>query len=65
MAQNKGGSMMTFTPTFFKWLREQLIMIEDYPYYRVDFLKDPEFVLLEGEQWSDEGEMSFWIFLVF
>ena len=40
---------------FFRWLRNQLLMIEDYAYDGVDFHHDPELVLLEGEMWDDRG----------
>jgi len=46
MARNSGGTMMTFTPTFFRWLWEQLITIEGYSYAEVDFHGDLELLLL-------------------
>lgn len=35
------------------------MMIKDYPYVGVDFRGDPEFILLEGEQWDDVGKKNY------
>ena len=37
------------------WLRNQLLMIEDYSYKGEDFSEDLELPLLEGEEWDDQG----------
>ena len=41
---------------FFQWLRNLLLMIEDYAYDGVDFRHDPELVLPKGEMWDDCGK---------
>ena len=41
---------------FFHWLRNQLLMIEDYAYDGSDFHHDPEFFLPEGDMWDDRGK---------
>ena len=41
---------------FFQWLRNRLLMIEDYAYDGADFHHDPELVLPEGEMWDDHGK---------
>ena len=49
-------SEFRFTGDFFTWLRHQLIMIEYFPYARVDFHDNMELVLLEGEDWDVSGK---------
>lgn len=41
MAHHGGGEMMSFNITFFMWLLQQIIMIEDYPYAGTNFKGDP------------------------
>jgi hypothetical protein len=41
---------------FFAWLRCQLIVIEDFPYARVDFWGSMDLVLPVGEDWDASGE---------
>ena len=41
---------------FFRWLRNKLLMIEDYAYDGENFHHDLELVLLEGEMWDDRGK---------
>ena len=41
---------------FFRRLRNQLLMIEDYAYHGAYFRHDPELVLPEGEMWDDHGK---------
>ena len=41
---------------FFHWLRNQLLMIEDYAYDGADFCHDPKLILPEGEMWDDCGK---------
>ena len=43
-----GGPKVNYGSSFFPWLRNQLLMVEDYAYEGADFRNDPEFVLLEG-----------------
>jgi hypothetical protein len=43
-----GGPIVSYDEKFFKWLKKQLIMIEDYAYTGMDFRGDPDIVLLEG-----------------
>ena len=40
----------------FRWLRNPLLMIEDYAYDGADFHHDPELVLPEGDMWDDRGK---------
>jgi hypothetical protein len=47
-----------FTGDFFAWLRRQLIVIEDFPYVRVDFRGSMDLVLPYGMDWDASGEKS-------
>ena len=53
-----GGPKVTYGSGFFHWLRNQLIMVEDYAYEGEDFRNDPELVLPEGEVWDDRGKKT-------
>ena len=60
--------MMTFTPIFFDWMWEKLIMIYYHPYVKGNLCGDPKLILLEGEQWNNAGKnkvisniLVFWI----
>ena len=41
-----GGPKVTYYSRFFHWLRNQLLMVEDYAYEGADFQNDLELVLL-------------------
>ena len=41
---------------FFRWLRNQLLMVEDYAYDGADFRHDPKLALPEGEMWDDRDK---------
>ena len=66
------GHKFVYKSAFFHWLRGQLLMIEDYAYEGVDFCKDPELPLSEGEKWDERGKkdtihhvFNFSIYLIF
>jgi hypothetical protein len=40
MSHHGGGPIISYGPIFFKWMRKQLIMIEDYAYAGMDFQGD-------------------------
>jgi hypothetical protein len=48
MARHSGIPIIKYGDVFFQWLRNQLIMVEDYAYARTDFHGDPNLALLEG-----------------
>jgi hypothetical protein len=56
IARHGGGPIVSYDRSFFKWLKTQLIMIEDYAYAGVNFQGDPDLVLPEGHQWGDAGK---------
>ena len=51
-----GGLRVKYGATFFDWLDDQLLMIEDYTYVGTDFRGDLDLALLVDEQWGDLGE---------
>ena len=51
-----GGPKFSYGSGFFRWLRNQLLMVEDYAYDGAEFRDDPELVLHEGEVWDDRGK---------
>jgi hypothetical protein len=48
-------STFRFTVDFFTWWKRQLVVIEDFPYARVDFGGSANLVLPEGIQWDALG----------
>jgi hypothetical protein len=65
MVCHGGIPTITYGPTFFQWLRDQLIMIGDYAYFGVDFLSDLDLAIPEGAQWGDIGKKDFFIICFF
>ena len=53
---NGGGPRVTYGPTFFRWLRSQLLMVEDYTYAGTNFREDPDLPLLDGVEMDDRGK---------
>ena len=50
------GPKVSYGSRFFPWLRNQLLMVEDYAYDGADLCHDPELALPEGEMWDDRGK---------
>jgi hypothetical protein len=48
MVCHGGVPIVKYDEVFFQWLRNQLIMVEDYSYVETDFLGDPKLSLPEG-----------------
>ena len=51
-----GGSKVIYRSVFFRWLRNQLLMIEDYAYEGENFHEVPKLPFPEGEEWDDRGK---------
>ena len=51
-----GGPVITYGTPLFRWLKDHLLMVEDYAYDDTYFYEDIDLALLEGEQWSDLGK---------
>ena len=55
---------MSWRPEFFRWLRRQLIVVEDWPYAGTNFTGDPDLPLPEGDDWDEElGKTSCFLIL--
>ena len=48
-----GRGKVKFGDSFFRWLRDQLLMVEDYAYAGTNFSGDPDLPLPLGGQWGD------------
>jgi hypothetical protein len=48
MARHGGVPIVKYDDVFFQWLRNQLLMVEDYAYVGVDFHGDPDLSLPDG-----------------
>ena len=51
-----GRGKVKFGEPFFRWLRDQLLMVEDYAYAGTNFSGDPDLPLPPGGQWGDIGK---------
>ena len=51
-----GRGRVKFGDPFFRWLQDQILMVEDYAYVGMDFTGDPDLPLPPGEQWGDIGK---------
>ena len=51
-----GRGRVKFGDLFFRWLPDQILMVEDYAYVRTDFTGDPDLPLPPGGQWGDIGK---------
>lgn len=65
MACHGGVSIVKYDEIFFQWMRNKLIMVEDYAYTGMDFCGDPDLALPEGSQWGDIGKQEFFIICCF
>ena len=48
-----GRGNIKFSDLFFRWLRDQILMVEDYAYAGIDFSSDLDLPLPPGGQWGD------------
>ena len=48
-----GRGKVKFGDPFFRWLRDQILKVEDYVYAGMDFSRDPDLSLPLGGQWGD------------
>ena len=52
----EGRGKVNFSDPFFKWLQDQILMVEDYAYASTEFTGDLDLPLPPSEQWSDIGK---------
>ena len=51
-----GRGKVKFGSPFFRWLSDQILIVEDYSYASTDFRGDPDLLLLPSRQWGDMGK---------
>ena len=51
-----GRGRVNFSGPFFRWLRDQMLMVEDYAYSGTYFTGDLDLPLPPGGKWSDIGK---------
>ena len=51
-----GRGRVNFSDPFFRWLWDQMLMVEDYAYAGTDFIGDLDLPLPPGGQWGDIGK---------
>ena len=51
-----GRGRVKFGDLFFRWLRDQILMNEDYAYVGTEFTRDPNLPLPPSGQWGDIDE---------
>ena len=49
----EGRGRVKFSDSFFRWVQDQILMVEDYGYAGTDFTGDPDLPLPPGGQWGD------------
>jgi hypothetical protein len=62
MAQHMVGPIVKYNDVLFYWLRNHLLMVDDYAYADLDFRGDPDLVLLEDSQWGNLGKKHIFCF---
>ena len=62
-----GGPKVSYGSGFFRWFRNQLLMVEEYAYEGAEFRDDLEPSLPEGEEWDERGKERHYplVFLIF
>ena len=65
MARHGKMPIVTYNLSFFHFLRDQLVMVEDYAYVKTKFHGDIELELPEGSQWGEIGKNIFFIIFYF
>ena len=53
-----GSGKVKFGDPFFRWLRDQILMVEDYAYAGIDFNRYPDLLLPPSGQWGDIDKMQ-------
>ena len=51
-----GRGRVNFGDPLFRWLHDQILMVEDYAYAGMDFTRDPDLPLPPRGQWGDIGK---------
>jgi hypothetical protein len=65
MARHGGVPIAKYDDVFLQWLRNQLLMEEDYAHVEVDFCGHLDLSLLDGSEWGDIGKKEFFVYIMF
>jgi hypothetical protein len=66
LPQQGGGRINeSFDDDFFSWLSRKIPVIEDYPYVRINFSRDPEIPVPPSEERGEMGKFSSFVFFLF
>jgi hypothetical protein len=63
--QGGGRTNESFDDYFFTWLSQKILVIEDYPYTGIDFLRDPKIPIPPGEERGEMAKFASLFFLFF
>jgi hypothetical protein len=55
MARHAAGPIVRYNDVFFDWLRNRMLMVDDYAYVGLKLWGDPDLALPEGCQWGNIG----------
>lgn len=61
----EGIEVVRFPPTYFRWMDNQIFLIQDFPYAEMDYSSDRDMILPPREKWDDSGKNHFQHFLSF
>jgi hypothetical protein len=64
MMHHGGGPIVFYDEKFFRWVKNKLIMVEEYAYKRMDFQGDVDVFLTVGYQWNDSGKKKPFFFVL-
>lgn len=56
---SEGGEIVRFPLAYFRWLENQILVIEDFPYAGMDYRGDRDMSLPPGAQWDESSKESF------
>jgi hypothetical protein len=63
--QGGGRTIEAFDDKFFDWWSQQILAIEDYPYARINFSRDPDMPVPPRAERGEMGKFSFQSYLIF
>jgi hypothetical protein len=63
--QGGGRTIEVFNDKFFDWWAREILVIKDYPYAGINFLRDPDMPVPPEEERGEIGNMHFFKFIKF
>jgi len=64
MARHGGVPIIKYDDVFLQWMRNQLLMVEDYAYVGVAFCGDLDLALPDRSQWGDIGKKEIFVYII-